>query len=132
MHNPKCAFVERSVRRCPFQICFWKVQLLVVIVKTYCAQHLVLTALLLEFQVFHVKYQSSNSNLSSAEPLFSASLFSQASCLSFLPLFPLLECIIFSESQFGIQFFHYSVLLPHLEHSCFLNFLNKHFCPKLN
>lgn len=53
-HNPKSAlmgFVERSVRCCPFQIWFLKVQLLTVIVKTYSAQHLVLTVVLLKFFV---------------------------------------------------------------------------------
>lgn len=41
--------------------------------------------------------------------------------------------VIFSESPFGSQFLHYSPALPHLEHSCFLDFLTNHnFWPEQN
>lgn len=61
--------------------------------------------------------------VSSAEPRFSVFLF-LANHISVPPSLPLSgECIIFSESHLGSQLLHYSMVVPHLEHSCFLDFL---------
>lgn len=83
-----------------------------------------------------VKYQRRHSKLC----LFcrtSIFLFSFSFCFKLTSfcssLFLSGECIIFSESHLGSQFLHYSMSLPHLEHSCFLDFLTNHnFWTELN
>lgn len=94
------------------------------------------STLALSWMFLRVKYQRSHSKLCliCRTSIFFFFLFLfQANYLSVPPSFLYGECIIFSESHLGSQFLHYSMSLPHLEHSCFLDFLtNRNFWTELN